>query len=140
MKKNIAFYWLLLILPMLFVACGKDADKTSIPYVYVNFTIYPNTLDFIPDGGWVYVTGGYKGIIIYRSFHDEFLAFERTCPFDPLEDNARVEVETSGLLAFDTNCGSRFFLTDGSPEQGPATIGLKQYRTRYDGYSLIVSN
>jgi nitrite reductase/ring-hydroxylating ferredoxin subunit len=140
MKKTAAAILLLLIIPLFFVACDKGKEETSIPYVYVNFTIYPNTLDFIPDGGWVYVTGGYKGIIIYRHLHDEFLAFERACPFDPLEDDARVEVESSGIIATDPNCGSRFLLTDGSPIQGPATVGLKQYRTMYDGFTLIVTN
>lgn len=134
------YFNLLLMLPLLLVSCGDEEDESLIPYVYVNFTIYPNTLDYIPDGGYIYVTGGYKGIIIYRNTHDEFLAFERACPHDPLVDGARVEVESSGIIAADPVCGSRFILTDGSPIQGPATVSLKQYRTRYDGYSLIVSN
>lgn len=134
------FFSILLLLPLLLVSCGDENEESLIPYVYVNFTIYPNTLDYIPDGGYIYVTGGYKGIIIYRNTHDEFLAFERACPYDPLVDGARVEVESSGIIATDPVCGSRFILTDGSPIQGPATVSLKQYRTRYDGYSLIVSN
>lgn len=134
------FFIILLLLPLLLVSCGDENEESLIPYVYVNFTIYPNTLDYIPDGGYIYVTGGYKGIIIYRNTHDEFLAFERACPYDTLVDGARVEVESSGIIATDPVCGSRFILTDGSPIQGPATVSLKQYRTRYDGYSLIVSN
>jgi nitrite reductase/ring-hydroxylating ferredoxin subunit len=138
-RKTKFFIFSVLLITCSF-SCDKETEGTSIPYVYVNFTIYPNTLDFIPDGGWVTVTGGYKGIIIYRPLHEEFLAFERACPYDPLEDSARLEVETSGIIAVDPNCGSRFLLTDGSPVEGPATISLKQYRTRYDGYSLSVSN
>ncbi|MFH1118822.1 MAG: hypothetical protein V1775_03295 [Bacteroidota bacterium] len=121
-------------------SCDEDEDGTSIPYVYVNFTIYPNTLDFIPDGGWVYSSGGYRGIIIYRPTHEEFMTFERACPFDPLKDSALIEVESSGIIARCPSCGSRFLLTDGSPVEGPAKVGLKQYRARYDGYSLFVSN
>jgi len=120
--------------------CGKENDTTNIPYVYVNFTIYPNSLDFIPDGGFVYATGAYKGIIIYRPMHDEFLAFERACTHDPLVSNSRIEVENSGIIAKCPTCNSRFLLTDGSPIEGPASVALQQYRTRYDGYSLIVSN
>jgi len=138
-RKTKIFIFSVLLITCSF-SCDKETEGTSIPYVYVNFTIYPNTLDFIPDGGWVTVSGGYKGIIIYRPMHEEFLAFERACPYDPLEDSARLEVETSGIIAVDPHCGSRFLLTDGSPVEGPATISLKQYRTRYDGYSLIVSN
>lgn len=121
-------------------SCKKDEDRDLIPYVYVNFAMYPNTIDFIATGQWVYTTGGYKGIIIYRPQEDEFMAYERACPHDPLTENARVEVETSGLIAVDSVCGSRFLLTDGSPIEGPAKIPLKQYRTSYDGHVLMVYN
>lgn len=122
----------------LFASCEKEKDE--IPYIYVNFVIYPNTIDFIPEGEHVTTTGGYKGLIIYRQFSDQFMVFERACPHDPLEDNARVYVEDNGIIAVDSVCGSRFLLTDGSPIEGPARRALKQYRTRYDGYTLQVSN
>lgn len=124
----------------LFVSCDKEKEKDEIPYIYVNFVIYPNTIDFIPEGGHVTTSGGYKGLIIYRPFSDQFLVFERTCPYDPFEDNARVYVESNGVIAVDSVCGSRFLLTDGSPIEGPARRSLKQYRSRYDGHSLQVSN
>lgn len=123
-----------------FFSCGKDETKDLIPYVYVNFTMYPNTIDYIAIGQWVYVTGGYKGIIIYRPQSDEFMAYERACPHDPLTEGARVEVESSGLIAVDSVCGSQFILTDGSPIKGPAKIPLKQYRTSWDGYGLTIFN
>lgn len=125
---------------LLLFSCGKETDRTEIPYIYVNFVIYPNTLHFIPEGGYVYSSGGYKGLIIYRPLSDQFMVYERACPYDPLEDDARVVVEDNGIIAVDSLCGSRFILTDGSPINGPATTGLKQYRTRYDGYSLTVTN
>ncbi|MDY0101699.1 MAG: hypothetical protein RBS07_02110 [Lentimicrobium sp.] len=142
MKTSIfrPFYLSMALVLVFFTACDKENEKTEIPYVYVNFIIYPNTLDFIPEGGYVYVTGGYKGLIIYRPFSDQFMIFERACPYDPLEDDAVIEVETNGVIAIDSVCGSRFLLTDGSPIEGPATRALKQYRGRYDGYSLQVSN
>ncbi|MEA5111292.1 MAG: hypothetical protein VB072_12750 [Lentimicrobium sp.] len=129
-----------LMTTLLLGSCGKENDMDQIPYVYVNFVIYPNTIDFIPVGSYVYSSGGYKGLIIYRQLSDDFRVYERACPHDPLVENARVYVETSGIIATDSVCGSRFLLTDGSPIEGPATIGLKQYRTRYDGFSLQVMN
>lgn len=130
----------LLLSVFMFTSCGNEHERDQIPYVYVNFEIYPNTIDYIPIGGYAYVSGGYKGIIIYHYLADEFKAYERACPYDPLEDNSRVFVDNSGLIAVDTVCGSQFLLTDGSPIKGPANIGLKQYRTRYDGYKLQVMN
>lgn len=142
MNPAFRIFYRLLFLAFFLIAtsCGKENDRDEIPYRYVNFVIYPNTLHFIPEGGFEYFSGGYQGLIIYRLYSDQFLAFERACPFDPLEDDAVVEVEDNGLIAIDSVCGSRFLLTDGSPIKGPASIGLQQYRTRYDGYSLQVMN
>lgn len=141
--KNLFFrplYLTLVSAIFLFVSCDKESETSEIPYIYVNFVIYPNTIDFIPEGGYVTLSGGYKGLIIYRPFSDQFMVFERACPYDPLEDDARVKVEDNGVIAVDTVCGSRFLLTDGSPIEGPAKRALKQYRSRYDGHSLQVSN
>jgi nitrite reductase/ring-hydroxylating ferredoxin subunit len=138
--RKILFISLLGITFLFLNSCGKDENDTAIPYVYVDFLIYPNTLDYIADGQWAYFSGGYKGIIIYRPMNDQFMAYERACPFDPLVEGARVEVESSGIIAVDSVCGSRFLLTDGTPIAGPAGIPLKQYRTSYDGYVLRVFN
>ncbi len=138
--KKTLLYFILGLVVISFNSCGKDENETAIPYVYVDFLIYPNTLDYIADGQWAYFSGGYKGIIIYRPMNDQFMAYERACPFDPLVEGARVEVESSGIIAIDSVCGSRFLLTDGTPIAGPAGIPLKQYRTSYDGYVLRVFN
>lgn len=140
MKKHLRIYFTALLTASLLFACDKETESTAIPYVYVNFTLYPNTLDFIPDGSSASTSGGYKGIIVYRLLHEQFMAYERACPYDPLNDSSVVQVETSGVIAACPHCGSRFLLTDGSPLEGPAKVGLKQYRTYYDGFSLIISN
>lgn len=140
MRRFILKPAVILITFLTLISCGKDENKDLIPYVYVNFTIYPNTIDYIAIGQWVYFTGGYKGIIVYRPQSDEFMAYERACPHDPLTEGARVEVESSGLIAIDSVCGSQFILVDGSPINGPASIPLKQYRTSWDGYALTIFN
>lgn len=129
---------LLLIIPL--SSCKKDKQTPVIPYVYVNLQLYPNNLDYIPVSGSVYVTGGYRGLIVYRMNTDEFLAYERCCPYDPDKDCARVQVEKSGITAVDSCCGSRYILTDGSPIQGPSGYSLQQYRTSYDGNQLRIFN
>mgnify|MGYP005839899051 CR=1 FL=1 len=125
--------------------CGKDnpVDKL-IPYVFVNFTINVTGVNYnnlnIP-GNWTYVTGGYRGIILYHLIGDEYKAFERTSPVDfPNDFNCRVSVDESGLIAVDQCSGSKFILLDGSPYEGPANLPLKQYRTRLEGQYLYVFN
>lgn len=131
---------LLFLLNMLFVSCRKDSEDSRVPYVYVNFQLYPNSLDFIPVSGWVYSTGGNRGIVIYRMTDDQFFAYDRTCPHDPENLSARVRVESSGMSVIDTVCGSRFTLTDGYPFDGPSKYPLLQYRTSFDGEILYIFN
>ena len=70
----------------------------------------------------------------------EFMAYERACPHDWQEDDARVLVEASGLTAVCPACNSKYILIDGTPFEGPTTHPLKQYQTSYDGNLLYVSN
>ena len=65
------------------------------------------------------------------------MAYDRNCTYNPGDANAVVSVDSSGLMALDASCGSRFVLIDGSVNQGPATIGLKHYHADYDGLSSV---
>ena len=135
-----------LIIILVFVfsySCKKDEAET-IPYVYVNFYIQPNStmynhLNVV--GGWEYITGGYSGIVVYRQSQDIFLAFDRACPYD-FKNGCRITVEPSFTTAIDSCCKSRFIIAmDGSPISGSlATVSLKQYQTQYDGTNLHVYN
>lgn len=127
---------------VLATSCKKD-EKDYVPNVYVNFQIDPNSTLYLglnQVGGWVYVTGGVKGVIIYREAQDRFRAYDRACPYDYDVANSIVEVEPSGLTLIDSLCGSRYIITDGSVLNGPTTQGLKSYRTNYDGRLLYVYN
>ena len=62
---------------MVVAGCGKD-NQPQIPYVYVSLQLYPNSLDYIPTGGYKYIeNAGYRGIVIYRLLPDEFRVYER---------------------------------------------------------------
>lgn len=139
--RNILFIILLIVIQPIFNSCAKD-EKETIPYVYVNFYIQPNSTLYINlnhVGGYEYLTGGYNGIVVYRINTETFVAFDRACPYD-FKNNCRIDVEHSSITAIDSCCGSRFLLTDGSPFQGPASVSLKQYKTNYDGNYLHITN
>ena len=104
-------------------------------------TIYPNSLDFIPVSGSIYVNNaGNRGLVVYRMSENEFMAFDRTCPYDPENLLARVVLEPSGISVKDPVCGSKFLLTDGFPYEGPSKSPLLQYRTSYNGEQLYIFN
>lgn len=146
MKKSIVknIFILLFFLGSILSVPQCKKDKTDeIPYVYVNFYINPSStlyLNLNNIGGYVYVTGGVRGIIIYHRSVDEFMAYERDCPYQPSNSCALVEVDNSGIITVDSCCGSKFLLTDGSVLNGPATRSLKTYQTSYDGTTLHVFN
>jgi hypothetical protein len=120
------------------LSCDKD-DDNDIPNVLVDFivNIAPNATALNAPGGWVYVSGGVKGIVIYRHTLDEFFAIERNCSYQPSSGNA-VTVDSTGIFLHDTGCGSRFYMTDGgSVANGPATRSLKRYNATFDGVNSV---
>ncbi|MBP6335613.1 MAG: hypothetical protein KA444_09090, partial [Bacteroidia bacterium] len=116
-------------------------SQSIIPNVTVNLSLplsLPEYVALNSVGNSIEISGGYKGIIIYHRFQNEFVAFEKACPYDPLESAAIVEKDSSNVIGVDLNCGSKFFLTDGSILNGPATQSLKQYQTDYDAGSMTL--
>lgn len=138
----------------LFGSCEKDksASQNNDFFPPVNFDININLL--FPDaaplqnmGGFIYRDGqavGYKGIIIYNNF-DEFLAFDRACPY-------KVDSACSRIFMADNNskfqcgsgnnkcCASEFFLSTGTPSKGPADRPLRQYFVTRNGNYLRVTS
>lgn len=123
----------------------KDRDR-AVPLVPVDIRInldLPEYNALQAVGGWVYIIGGSEGIVVYRrggGGPDEFSALDRHCTYRP-EDQCRVTVDESGVIARDTTCcNSAFLLFDGSVTQGPAALGLKPYHTTFNGQILRIFN
>jgi len=145
--RKIANYSVVVLLVGLLLAsswgCNKKTEHESIPNVAVNLyldissTLY---IELSTIGGYVYLTGGYKGIVVYRVSPDEFVAYDRACPYDPKSACARITMDPSGITLTDSCCGSNFSVLDGSIIKGPATVPMKRYHTQYDGQILRVWN
>lgn len=122
-------------------SCKKKED--TVPYVEVNFDISltdPSFVDLNAVGGWVYVTGGVRGIIIFRKSQNEFVSYERNCPYKSSENCSRVSVDSSNVKASDPCCGTIFSVLDGSVISGPSSRPLKQYNTLLNGNILNIQN
>ena len=113
----------LLLFSALGVACERDG-QCSVSIGSANFTIEPNTAYYYGlnnVGGYMYFTGGHRGVIVVRTAYDHFIAFERTCP----EDNTSAVVVSddwgSSILEC-PSCHSRFIVeADGMPLEGSVT-------------------
>jgi hypothetical protein len=133
---------LVLISGSLGYRCNEDPFLDEIPPVFVDETINLNNFEYSDlnqVGGFVYIQGGVRGIIIYRQSIDRYLAFERNCPYRPLDDCALVGVDKSTLFMIDSCCSSTFDF-DGNPTGGPASIPLRQYTTFLDQNFLIITS
>lgn len=126
-------------------ACHKDSSQDDIPYAYINLVIKPNSTAYLElnvVGGYMYLDAPApsRGLLVYRKSLDEFMAYERTCPYDPSKPCARIQTENTFTTAIDSCCGSRYLIQDGSPFSGPTREALRQYRTSYDGVNLYIYN
>ncbi len=121
----------------------KNEENNNIPLVQVDFVINindPEYLNLKTVGGSVEVSGGSRGILLYRISTDEIKAYDRHCTFQPSNTCAIVSADLNGITATDACCGSSFLLSSGNVSQPPASTPLKQYTTTFDGTTLRVSN
>jgi len=123
--------------------CKKDKQPNEIPLVSVSIAIDPTSTEFIrlnTVNGWEYITGGYRGIIVFRATLTGFMAYERACPYDWDQTTSRLLVDTSGITTYCPSCKSKFILYDGSPYSGPSPYPMKQYQTTFNGTTLYIYN
>lgn len=136
---------LLGIFSLMFASCKKESNTTAggVPFNQVDIQININNPaynDLAVPGGWLYLTGGSLGIIVYRNTIDTFTALDRHCPYQP-QDLCQVAVDSTEITARDADCcGSAFLIIDGSVTQGPSALGLQQYNTTFNGTTLRIFN
>jgi nitrite reductase/ring-hydroxylating ferredoxin subunit len=121
------------------IAAFQSYAQVSFPPITVNLN-YPQFQRLRMDGGFVYIEGGYRGIILYREGENSFRAYERACPHHPEENCAVVQVDISSLFMIDRCCKSTFNFSDGQPTGGPAQRPLLQYRIEITGTTLKISD
>lgn len=123
-----------------FFSCNKN-NEYPLPSIPFDFTIdlsLPSYQEINAVGGWCYVAGGLKGIVIYRKGIDEFVVWERQSPLDPQGTCAEgVSPKSTNFLELDDPCSEAVFsLYDGSPIQN-SDWGLRQYRYDWNGSNLL---
>lgn len=136
MNKIVGFSFLLLLL--LLISCNPRREL--IPFVPVNVFINiqdPQYNALMGITGWVYVEGGSRGIIVYRSDLNTFVAMDRHSTFKPENPCGGVVVDNNNITATDTCSGAVYQLMDGAPFSGPSEYGLQLYRTQFDGVNIL---
>jgi nitrite reductase/ring-hydroxylating ferredoxin subunit len=126
--KKIAF---LLIFFLTFSCSNNNIDPNNIlPNVPVNETIFLNNPQYINlqvVGGWAVAPGGIKGILIYHSGINNYVAFERACPHLAPQNCSQMHVESSIKMVCPCD-DSEFSILNGSPLTEGVKFPARQYR------------
>jgi hypothetical protein len=119
----------------------NNQNQHPVPFVPVDITIdiqLPSYSNLQGVGGWTYLNGGSRGIIVYRKAIDEFVAFDRHAPSDP-EGSCPIALypDNQNFLQLIDSCNNAVFsLYDGSPVSN-SIFGLRQYATQFNGNNLL---
>lgn len=133
-----------LILFLMFFGTLAGCKKNKIhpvPDIPFDITIdinLPSYNALIGVGGYAYVNGGSRGLIVYRRSIEEFVAFDRHSPADPdaVCPEPLYPDPDNFLVLVDSCSNATFSLYDGSPISG-SEFGLRQYQTSYNGSNLV---
>ena len=138
-----SFLSITILVIIISVASCKKNTTDGVPVTAVDISLYTNNPSFVnlnAVGGWIYIAGGVRGILVYRQSTTQFMAYDRNCTYQPSNPCAIVYVNSTNILAVDTCCKSKFSIYDGSVTQGPAALPLKAYNTTFDGNVLHIFN
>jgi hypothetical protein len=127
---------------LLFAIIGcKGMGDHPVPNVAVNVQInilLPSYSALQSVGGYAYVNGGVKGLIVYRRSISEFAVYDRMSTASGGFDCTPLEVDTDNYLFLNDACSNAVYsLIDGSLVSGDAIYGLRSYQSNFDGYSIL---
>jgi len=140
---NSFFLFCIISINLLLTSC-EEKEPFPIPNVPVNILLnldLPSYQKLNAPGGWAYVAGGSKGIVVYRNF-DEFVALDRHSTYDANNNCAIASVDSLNYFILNDSCSdSQYNIQDGTVVTGPAKWGLKRYNTSWDGaYTVQIFN
>ena len=137
--SKILYFFLFVIL----FSC--DDKKENIDDIPVNFTIYlddPLYRELNTVGNSINVSGGHSGIVIYRLSEEDFLAYDRICPYEN-KPNCRITISNNNLIYKCSCCKTPYLIIDGTGQSKNDTtyegtgMFLKQYRAYFDNINKL---
>ncbi|MEN8786493.1 MAG: Rieske (2Fe-2S) protein [Flavobacteriales bacterium] len=139
MKKQYVFLVGFLLIALALGSCKKNVQRAFYPPVdeYINITLISYNALQAP-GGWAYVNGGLKGIIVYARGGNEFVAYDRNCTFEE-ENSCGIATVATDNITIECSCdGSTYNIFDGSVTNGPAELPLKGYNVSFNSSNSTI--
>lgn len=150
MKKSAPL--LLAIFLIIIVSCKKEQlPYNPVPQVAVNLQINldnPLYTNLSTAGGYVYLDGGARGIVVIHNYDENYYALDRACPYHPSDSCGQINMQHGNIYLacghYQGNdwidcCGSQFML-DGSIVKGKSEYPLRMYRVQQSGTLLNITN
>lgn len=136
------------------VACRKGPTGADvIPNVPVSLTVnldLPKYFDLAITGTWMYFPDGYKGLILYHAYDNEYYAFDRACSYQPQNTCSQLWMDSTTKIymfcgeyingEYKKCCDSRFEIPGGFPVQAPASQPMRMYNITRSGNTLYIGN
>lgn len=144
MKKfftNIFIFFISFFLLTIIPCCKKEERIPVVPvYFYINLDGATSGNIKVP-GNYLYIDGeGYGGIVLYCAYIDEYIAYDRNCTYNPSNEKAILDVDSTKSFLECRDCGSKFRIQDGIPSEGPAKYSLIRYSTSLNNSILTIYN
>jgi len=150
------FLFLSLATSLICAGCKKE-ERHPVPdvqvYFHINLQSDPEFFQLLTSGSSMVITStmlgvsyiGYNnnGVIVYCGGDGEYLAYDRTCPYD-MPKSIQVTTDGSSGVAVCPSCNSTYvFASRGAPTtNSSAHWPLKEYRTSFNPNTgdLVVSH
>ncbi len=141
MRHKLQTLFLLGILLVLVSSC-RDRNN-GVPLVAVDKEInlsLPSYSSLAVVGGWSYVSGGSKGLLVYRKTQEDFVVFDRHSPYN-VDAGCIVHMDSSSYIEVIDPCSStKYSIFDGNVTSGEGSLPLKQYNWEFNGTILRIYN
>ncbi len=129
-------YFLISTLLTTFLLTSCEERNYPIPNLPVNRTLnldLPAYVALNSPGGYAYVNGGSRGIVVYRNF-DEFIALDRHSTINSDMECAVVDVNPDNPFELiDTCSNTTYSILTGVVLSGSAQFALRRYNAQWDG-------
>ena len=155
-KRSVIFLSSFIIMLILICSLGCSEKENTLPLAPIDITIDPNSTmyqELNVVGGWLYlgeehgVVAPSRGLIVHRLTTEDFVAFERTPPYEPDSccnangtNCSKLVVVYEDYNIVDPCTGSKYLLLDGSVVSSPSNMPLGTYFTEYNGDVLYIHN
>jgi hypothetical protein len=116
------------------VSCDRCKNNQLLPVINFSYTININEPDYFDLSvitGFLYFDAGNVKLIIYRSALDEFKVYDARSTYNPT-DPCICRVSDDHVFIEDPCSESKWLLSDGSLNNGPAAQSLLTYDYTFD--------